>query len=81
MTEKTQGDATTRDPCEGSRGDDFSRVQKCARHSGIMPAESLFAGWDAPSRGTENIEALDRERGGQKKEGRDRKEKEGRERG
>jgi len=28
MTKKTQGDATTRDPCEGSRGDDFSRVQK-----------------------------------------------------
>jgi len=41
MTKKTQGDATTRDPCEGSRGDDFSRVQKCARHLEIMPA-SLF---------------------------------------
>lgn len=37
VTKKTQGDATTRDPRESSRGDDFSRVQKCARHLGIMP--------------------------------------------
>lgn len=38
---------------EGSRGDDFSRVQKCARHLGIMLGESLSLSLDGTPRRAE----------------------------
>lgn len=83
LTKKTQGDVTTRDPCEGSRGDDFSRVQKCARHSGIMPA-SLSLRWmgHPVARNQKQRGAGPRKRrGGEGRSRGDREEKEGRERG
>lgn len=66
---KIQGDATKHDLREGSRGDDFSRGQKRARHFRNNAGRNLLlVGWDSPSRGTENSEALDRERGREKRD-------------